>query len=209
MARQNKFFKAIQDSFSQLFANNISESSNSSVNDSISWSANDETITVKKVDYEALQNDNFNKTEIIKQLKRKDEENQTLIDDYENTFNTIATKDLKSGKFRNPKNNSYSARKLLDEIEKLKSSEDRLRSHVQALKRDSLLDEQKHVQAMSLKDKEMEFLKIKIEDIGREIQELKNRVDELLFTNKEVSLALEKKCKELAEALELCKILSE
>lgn len=207
MHTPNKLVKFVKDSFSGLFANSSSDTASQLADSSTIWSGNSETVCVKRSEYESLQNEVLSQTETIKRLKRKDEENQSLIHDYENTFSMVLQKDLERTKSRLLLGESGSLARMEQEIEKLRSSEQRLKSHIQALKRDLVLAEEKNEAEQELHEKQAQSLTAELERERDMNKAARMRIDELSFSNKEYRMNLEKKCEELAEVVALCRLL--
>lgn len=205
MHTPNKLVKFVRDSFSGLFASSSPDMTRLG-DSSITWSGNSETVCVKRSEYESLQNEVFNQTEAIKRLKRRDEENQSLIHDYENTFSMVLQKDLERTKTRLLEGSGSQAR-MEEEVERLKSSEQRLKSHIQALKRDLVLAEERSETEYELHERKIQLLAAELDKEQEMGKIARMRIEELGFANKEHKMALERKCKELAEAVALCRLL--
>lgn len=207
MDKSNKFIELIKNSVSKIFSNKPLNESKEDVGSDIDWSANEDTIVIKKADYESLINENFNKTEVIKNMELKTKEAQSIIDCFEDTFSMILKKDFLGNKFQSYKEKSYSFRKLEEEIEKLKTNESRLKSHIQALKRDLLIQEKKLATYMHITTEKLKIYSEKFYNEERENKILMMKIDEYEFNNKDLSCDILLKCKELAEVIEYCKLL--
>ena len=119
MDNQSKLGKFLKDSISSIFKRKTSEKESKSSD----WSNVDETVVIKKEEYNSLQLDLFDKTQIIKKLKTKDESNKTIISDYERSLVTLKYKeDKESGKSNNENNLFWNSQKMENEIEKLNNN---------------------------------------------------------------------------------------
>lgn len=208
MYTPNKIIKYVKNSISNIFSDiSVEESIDSITNESMKWSANSDTLMVNKMDYEALKNDHFNQTEIIKRLTRRNEENISLIHDYENTFSMVLQKDLVSTRVLNKQSIPYSHRKMEDEIERLKCTEQRMKSHIQALKKELIVEETKNKAALEDFKDEILLLRAEKDDLLAKIKIFAKKIEELEFKNKDSQIEIEIKCKELAEAIEYARML--
>lgn len=174
---------------------------------SLKWSAENETMVIKKSEYEGMQTELFNKTEVIKKFKAKESDYQSLIKEYESTI-------LETLKSENPQNISVLDTKLNvieryeDELSKLRASENRLKSHIQALKRDLLMTERKAENIEDTLEQRIVFLNTECESIKNELRQEKLIRNKLEFENKEIKDDLVRRCEELAELIEYCRYLA-
>lgn len=170
---------------------------------SLEWSNNNDTIIIKRAELESMQAEMFECSETIKKLKRRDTENQSQIQDYETMF----TKFLKKNIDRNDTLEELIPtirEKYENEITKLRSSEDRLRSHVQALKRDLVAAEQKSENIEDNLEQRLIFLKKENDTLKDELNRVDYENKQLNSTNKELKMILESKCEELTEVIAYC-----
>lgn len=209
MYEPNKFAKFIKDSIMSIFTGIENSESFTKNNDTLStnWSLESDKISINKIDYESLLQDNLNKTEIIEKLKKKSKEDDTLLLEYENTFNNIIEKGIGNNKNKGIKEGSFTFKKQKEEIERLKFSEERLKSHIKALKKEIITEKQNLENQNNLINEEFKNLKKEKEKILIENKNLKKQVEELIFENRENKILLDHKVKELVELVEITKIL--
>ena len=167
METTKKIVKYVKDSvanISGIIAGNRAEEEINIMNHSFEWSNNNETILVKKCEFEAMQNEIFNQTEVIKRFKHKETEYQSIAQDYEDTLAMMLKKDQTGKEVEHI--DIGLGKKYEDDIARLKCAEERYKSHIQALKRDLMLAEEK---AENLED----AYESKTEILMKEVEELK------------------------------------
>lgn len=194
MYTPNRLAKIFKETFTSTKNNEPDEIKDTTANSSLEWSDNKEMICIKKTEYESLQIDIFNKTEIIKRLKNTNEDNKSVILEYEEAFKSISKGKVIDSNMPN----------LLDELERLRSSEDRLKAHIQALKRDLITCEEKMENEILYKDQQIDNFKSEIEDLKNTIKRQISKIQETEFANVELKIALQRKCENLIEITTIC-----
>lgn len=194
MNTPNKIGKFLKDKLSQIFT--LDSKQNSDLEKSSEWSNKDETIILKRCDYECLKNELLDQTQIIKRLKVRDLENKSLISEYEHSFVSLG--------LNNKGTISTSKEKMEQEIEKLRSNESRLKTHIKALKRELvfLSEEKENQEACQLKA--LEDMKSMNEGLQNNIKKYKLRIQELMFENEELKMSITKSSEELVELGVVC-----
>jgi hypothetical protein len=76
MNTPNKIGKFLKDKLSQIFT--LDSKQNSDLEKSSDWSNKDETIILKRCDYECLKNELLDQTQIIKRLRVRDQETKRI-----------------------------------------------------------------------------------------------------------------------------------
>lgn len=207
MYKPNKFTSFLKSTIFGIFKGN--ETSSSVINDettSCAWSLNNENISVNKIKYEMLVQDNLEKTEIIEKLKKRSKEEGTLLLEYENTFSNIIEKNITQSN-KGIKEGSQTFKKQREEIEKLRFSEERLKSHIKALKKESSVMKKEMDHQIEGKCDEIGRLKNSLQDITIKYDQLEKEFADLIFESKDNKMLLKQKAEELAEVIEMSKVL--
>lgn len=201
MSAPNKIFQLLKNAFMSKSEEDTSDIPTNTIDSSSKWSDSKETVCIKKSEYDSLQMELFNQTEIIKKLKRMNEESQSVINDYENTFEalSLASNLNKASSWGNTTNNAIA------EIERLRSNEQRLKSHIQALKRDLLISEERAENEIIHKEQMVDSLKADVEELSFQIKCKNSKIQELCYTVSEMKIELEKKNEYLVELSYICR----
>lgn len=211
MEASKKLISYVKSSISGIGSILSSRKPQASAEVSLEWSNNNDTVVIKRCEYECMQTDLLNQTEMIKRLKRKEEENQSLLQDYEGMFTMVLKKDLSL-----PRHPAGSAAEGLpriteryeNELAKLRSNEERLKSHIQALKRDLVASEERAENIEDCLEQKMIFLKNENDSLAEALQNERQRCAELEAAGGELRSALEKRCSEMAEVVAYCRYLT-
>lgn len=198
MDTPSKIVKFFKDKFTRTKDDILPELTLTSIGEHPKWSDSKESLLVKKTEYESLQMELFNQTEVIKRLKKRDEESFSMIKEYENAFKTLG----KSSIYLEGEN-------YIVELEKLKSNEQRLKSHIKALKRDLMFCEEKAENEISYRDQLIDNMKAEEERLSSVVKKQGLTIQELKFSNTEMKLKLEKSSESLIELASICKELLE
>jgi len=102
------------------------------------------------------------------------------------------------------------AKRTTDEITSLvslRANEERLKSHIQALKRELFVTEEKQEKSQEEWEKKEETYKMKIGELLKAIDREKEEKIGCIYENKEMKFFVEKKNKEIAELIEICRCL--
>ncbi|KAI5148183.1 hypothetical protein ENBRE01_0171 [Enteropsectra breve] len=176
----------------------------------IYWSAdNEDTIIIKKIEFEELKDTIHKQYEEIKKCKYKEDEFKSIIEDYEGTFTSMLKRELGRGSgTKNVEAQVNNMNKYEDEILRLKTNEERLKSHIQALQRDLLMNEEKNEQMETAFENRIETLRTENTDLRKDLVDAKNTKSTLNRKNLELKLELDKKCEDLAKLIEICKFIS-
>ncbi|ELA41730.1 uncharacterized protein VICG_01234 [Vittaforma corneae ATCC 50505] len=201
MSTPNKILKFLKGAFTRKNDEDVPETLTNPIDSSPKWSDGKEAICIKKSEYDSLQMEIFNQTEIIKKLKRMNEESQSVINDYENTFEALS---LASNLSRDCSKGTTTKNAIV-ELEKLRSNEQRLKSHIQALKRDLLLCEEKAENEIIHKEQIVDSLKNEIEELNFQIKRKNSKIQELNYAISEMKVELEKKNEYLIELSVICR----
>jgi predicted nucleic acid-binding Zn-ribbon protein len=173
---------------------------------SAEWSNNNDTVIIKRAELESMQTELFECGEAIKRLRSRDIENQSQIQDYEAMFTKFLRRSI--GRGEAPGEPLPSAReKYEDEIARLRSSEDRLRSHVQALKRDLVAAEERSEHIGDSLEQRLASLRIENDALEDELRAVDYESKRLSLANEELKAALERGREELVEVIAYCRYL--
>ncbi|KAM0680695.1 hypothetical protein GINT2_000965 [Glugoides intestinalis] len=194
MDTPSKFVKFLKDKFSRTKGTIPPELRLNKIEEMQKWSDSKESVLVKKTEFDSLQMELFNQTEIIKRLKKRDEESFSMIKDYETVFKTLGKSSI-----------SLEGENYIVELEKVKSNEERLKSHIQALKRDLIHREEKAENEISYKDQIIDNQKVEEERLQNIIKKQNLTIQELTFANSEMKLKLEKNYEIMIELTSICK----
>lgn len=137
--------------------------SGKSLDNSLEWSREDDgngTVVVRAADYEQMQCElSANKT-VIEELRRKERESEKMLRNYDRTLTYVLEERRNKGTCVSGEDGGS------EEISRLRHSEQRLKSHVQALKKDLFISEER---AEAFK----QIAKEKIDDLTREVERLR------------------------------------
>lgn len=153
----------------------------------------DGSVVLKRTDYERLCSELSSSRAMMEALKRKEEECSRMLSNYDATLTYVLERNEKERIL-------LESTVMSEEIERLKSKEHRLRSYIQALKRDLFANEDK---MESLRKASEE----KIESLAREVEGERSKVSLLGKKLKEIEASLGTRCSEMVELIEYCKYL--
>lgn len=160
----------------------------------------EETVMVKRSDHERSCSELTSSRAVIEDLKRREEEYSRMLKNYDATLTYVLE--------RNEKEKALLEGVVMnEEIERLKSNEYRLKSYIQALKRDLFASEDKIESLQRVNNERMEFLAKQVEEIKRMYEEEKEKVSCLSKKLNELENAFGARCKEMVELVEYCKYL--
>lgn len=171
---------------------------------SLDWQANDETVILKRAEFESLQTELFECAETIKRLKRADQEKTSQIQEYETMFTTFLKKRI--GEYESPSAHREGSE---DELSKLRASEDRLRSHVSALKRDLIAAESRADELEDRLGMVMERSADGAAALEDELRQAKSQALGLGIENGRLRALLHRRSVDLTELVEYCKYLTD
>ncbi len=171
---------------------------------SLTWSNNDDTVVIKRTDYESLQTELFEREEMIKRLKKIKDEKDTQIHEYEGMFTKFLKKKIETN--YTPDNIK---KRIENEMAIYRANENRLRSHIQALKRDLIISEEKRETVEDEMEQNKIHLQKKIENLLNNEKKYLNEFNKLILENQRLKQELEDKCKKIIELLEYCKFFIE
>lgn len=202
MNKSNRLIKFFKDKLTQIFQRSPKKDEPSLMSN---WDYKDDSILIPKRELEEMETELLLKTDTIKKLKTSNACNQSLIEDYENTFERLSFVDFSPG----PKIIIKSSKVLLeDELQKLRSREDRLKSHIKALKRDLYVMKQECDAKIEAKDTIINNQNKEIEDKDFIIKKQSSIIQELSIANTNLKYQIDSKCCEPLELVEVCKQLS-
>ncbi|ADM11907.1 uncharacterized protein Eint_071460 [Encephalitozoon intestinalis ATCC 50506] len=159
-----------------------------------------ETIVLKRSDYEKTCSELASSRTMIEDLKKKEEECNRMLRNYDATL-TYALE-------RNEKEKILLESTIMnEEIERLKSNEYRLKSYIQALKRDLFASEDKMESLRKANNERIEFLVGQVEEAKGMYEEEKRKVSYLSKRLNELEDAFGVRCREMVELAEYCKYL--
>ena len=194
MNTPKKIGQYLKDTFSGMLKSDTDKLEES--DKSLKWSDKDDTVILKKCEFESLKNELFDQTQIIKKLKLRDSENKSLISEYEHSLASIGVNDRSSI--------ALSKEKMEEEIERLRSNESRLKSHIRALKRDLVFFEEEKENEEHSQKLALDGLKTSNEELQNDLKKKKAKIQELLFENEKLKVSLTKRCEELVELSVIC-----
>ena len=194
MNTPKKIGQYLKDTFSGMLKSDTDKLEES--DKSLKWSDKDDTVILKKCEFESLKNELFDQTQIIKKLKLRDSENKSLISEYEHSLASIGVNDRSSI--------ALSKEKMEEEIERLRSNESRLKSHIRALKRDLVFFEEEKENEEHSPKRASDGLTPSTEEIKKDLNKKKAKIQELLFENEKLKVSLTKRCEELVELSVIC-----
>ncbi|AFN83393.1 hypothetical protein EROM_071420 [Encephalitozoon romaleae SJ-2008] len=168
--------------------------------ESIANHSDEETVIVKKSDHEKSLFELTSSRVVIEDLKRREEEYSRMLKNYDATLTYVLE--------RNEKEKALLEGVVMnEEIERLKSNEYRLKSYIQALKRDLFASEDKIESLQRANNERMEFLAKQVEEIRGMYEEEKGKVSCLSKKLSELENAFGARCNEMVELVEYCKYL--
>lgn len=163
------------------------------------WSETKESVNVKKAEYDSMQRELFEKTEIIKRLTKENEENRTILNEYGTAFEIFTQHGSKADGIleRN--------KRAVNELERVKSSEERLRTHVQALKRDLLISENRLEEAVAGRQQVIETMQDEAERQRMEIKTKNEKINELSYATSQARIEMMKMEEKIIELIAICR----
>lgn len=170
---------------------------------SYKWSDNDDTVIIKRMEYESIQTDLFECEETIKKLNKIKNEKEMQIQEYEGMFTKFLKKKIEMNEIM-PFSKSRE-----DKISICKSNENRLRSHIQALKRDLIIAEERAERAEDKMEQASICYQKKIDYLVENQTKYKNEIYKLAVENEKSKKEIEDKCKKILELVEYCKHFTE
>lgn len=214
MERSKRFVKYISDSVANLSSLMHGSSgtyyeptdrvplSSISVNGSgeaLEWSKEDngnETVVLRKSEYEQLQSELSQQREAIVRLRRKEDECDKKLRNYDRTLSYVLEK---RGEPREEWDD--------EETSRLRHSEQRLKSHVQALKKDLFVSEDRAEAFRQIAKERIDELLGEVQMLRTQCVEERRRVGMLSDKLVRLENVLETACEEGVEAVEYCKYL--
>lgn len=133
-----------------------------------------QTVVLERQTYEELSGILKEQTKEIEQLRELNRERDSLIHEYEETFTLVLRKDLEKMAEQNNEN------KLEEEIRKVKSNEERMRSHIRALTRDLNASEEKAERIESEYGQKMALLEFQCASLRNKLNERTEQLIELI-----------------------------
>ncbi|CAD25681.1 hypothetical protein [Encephalitozoon cuniculi GB-M1] len=191
---------AEEESAVPLSSINMSEKMQDSERLGGSHSSGDETVVLKRSDHERLCEELESSMAMIEELKRKEREHGRMLKNYDTTLAYVLE--------RNEKEKALLESTIMsEEIERLRSNEYRLKTYIQALKRDLFASEDKMESLRRANNEKIEALSEQAEEIKRMYEEQKRKAS--CLSNKVAGLesALRVRCEEMVEVVEYCKYL--
>lgn len=167
-----------------------------SLDSNLSWSkdsdCNNDTVVLQKGDYERLKAELAYSQCEIKRYKWLEREYKKKVDEYDRTMTYILDKE---------ENNVKTGSSLNSEINRLRYVEQRLNSHIKALKRDLFSSEARVEDLKRIASSELDNANQRIEKLELQFVGASKRVCVL-------ESMLEDKCKVIIELVEYCKFLT-
>lgn len=164
----------------------------------------DDTVVIRRAEYEGMQSELSGQAEAIRHLRSHEDEHLSRIQEYEAMFTEVLKREILGRRSPGALPGEDSAesemlrKRCEDEISRLRSSEDRLKSHIHALKRDLIAAEQA---AEETEDRLKRELYMQNEAAGRlaeRLQAAEREINGLAGENESLRAALKKKCEEVA-----------
>ncbi|WEL39095.1 hypothetical protein PFJ87_07g01750 [Encephalitozoon hellem] len=167
---------------------------------SASGHLDEEVVVMKRSDHERSCSELASSKTMIEDLKRKEEEYSRMLKNYDATLTYVLE--------RNEKEKALLESIVMnEEIERLRSNEYRLKSYIQALKRDLFASEDKIEALQRVSNERIEFLAGKVEEIKGMYEEERKKVSSLSKKLSELESDFGTKCEEMVELVEYCKYL--
>lgn len=169
----------------------------------------DNTIILKRNRYESMQTEIFEYSQIIKKLKKSDEEKQKIIKQYEEVIDKENKKGICNSRVLGDTfNRQIISSSQSDNVLSLLASADRYKCHIKALKRDLLIAEDKINKCDEDTRNIVSFWKKEYEKIKDDNISYKNKIKELEIENRAIKMEFDKKCEEILELIVYCRYLN-
>ncbi|KAI4292039.1 hypothetical protein PAPHI01_1313 [Pancytospora philotis] len=167
-----------------------------------------DTVVLKRVEYESMQDELQEQSQTIKRLKGREEASLSQIQEYEAMFTEVLKKEIGRKSDAGDCDASFEKVKCEGEIERLRASEERLKSHIRALEKD-LVDSEAKAEATSeeLCDR-ISALESRVGEALSRLQSMHAASEGLCAENQSLKAELKKKCEQLAELLGYCEHLA-
>lgn len=162
----------------------------------------DDTVVIGRAEYEEMQCRLSERAETIKRLRSNEDEHLSRIQEYEAMFTEVLKKEILGARGSLLKEDGPEAEPLQrrheDEISRLRSSEDRLKTHIHALRRDLIAAERAAEETEDRLKCELYMQHEAAERLAGRLEAVERERNELARQNESLRAAL-KKCEEAAE----------
>lgn len=170
----------------------------------------DETIIIKKNDYDKLLSEISYTRMQLNNFKMKEREYTRMKNDYDKTVTYLLNND-RNGKhfdFVNKTRQINTKNELSEnEVKRFIASEMRLKSHIKALKKDLFDSEQRAETFKCMANADKELLKEEIVQLNKKIETEKEHKKEYVQKIRRLEDILQNRCEETVELIEYCRYL--